>query len=193
MSQYSAGRRSVGVAFPRRPRPARRSPARGSQEPCCPLTQIFPLTLRKSGFGPTLRAALEALAVAAPGWLTGGMGPSWQQVYGARIDDLHLPGSPALWQGLMVRYGADGYYLLEQVHGPGAPAWLREPGEHLVDSGYPSVELIVHADRMSRITLVFPMLLDSSAQARGRRRVWRGRVRLRLRPPGGDLPVRGRQ
>ena len=26
----------------------------------------------------------------------------------------------------MVRYGADGYYLLEQVHGPGAPGWLRE-------------------------------------------------------------------
>ena len=26
----------------------------------------------------------------------------------------------------MVRYGRDGYYLPEQVHGPGAPAWLRE-------------------------------------------------------------------
>ena len=26
----------------------------------------------------------------------------------------------------MVRYGADGYYLLEQVYGPGAPGWLRE-------------------------------------------------------------------
>ena len=26
----------------------------------------------------------------------------------------------------MVRYGTDGYYLLEQVHGPGAPAWLPE-------------------------------------------------------------------
>ena len=32
----------------------------------------------------------EALAVAAPGWLAGVIGPSWQQVYGARIDDLHL-------------------------------------------------------------------------------------------------------
>src|SRR6266851_7313594 len=45
--------------------------------------------------GETLRAALEALAVAAPGWLAGVIGPSWQQVYGARIDDLHLPESPA--------------------------------------------------------------------------------------------------
>jgi len=76
--------------------------------------------------GETLRAALEALAVAAPGWLAGVIDESWQQVYGARIDDLHLPPSQAGRQELMVRYGRDGYYLLEQVHGPGAPAWLRE-------------------------------------------------------------------
>ena len=71
--------------------------------------------------GETLRAALEALAVAAPRWLTGVIGPSWQQVYGARIDDLHLPESQAARRELMVRYGEDGYFLLEQVHGPGAP------------------------------------------------------------------------
>jgi transposase len=237
--------------------------------------------------GETLRAALEALAVAAPGWLTGVIDESWQQVYGARIDDLHLPGSQAGRQELMVRYGSDGYFLLEQVHGPGAPGWLRElpavqalrriwiqqfyqevtggrqevrrreklpegdglppgtdqlispydldarysvkrdhgwggykvhfteacdapqpgpgpdrgdrpnlipavatteatvadaamttpvhqqlagkgllPGEHLVDSGYPSAELIIHAARVFGITLVSPMLLDTSAQAR---------------------------
>ena len=221
------------------------------------------------------------------------IGPSWQQVYGARIDDLHLPESQAARQDLMVRYGTDGYYLLEQVHGPGAPAWLRElpavqalrriwiqqyyrevtegrqevrrreklpggdglppgrdclispydldarygikretgwggykvhftetcdapqthpgaspesgpgrgdrpnlitavatteatvpdsamttpvhqqlqerqllPGEHLVDSGYPSAELIIHAARVFGITLVSPLRLDNSAQAR---------------------------
>ena len=76
--------------------------------------------------GETLRAALEALAVAAPGWLAGVIDGSWQQVYSARIDDLHLPASQAGRQDLMVRYGTDGYFLLEQVHGPGAPAWLRE-------------------------------------------------------------------
>jgi Transposase DDE domain/Transposase domain (DUF772) len=249
--------------------------------------------------GETLRAALEALAAAAPGWLAGAIDESWQQVYGARIDDLHLPESQASRQALMVRYGADGYYLLEQVHGPGAPGWLRElpavqalrriwiqqfyrevtdgrqevrrreklpegdglppgrdrlispydldarysikrdhgwsgykvhftetcdapgpdgqdatdpgtglaraqrrgeppnlvtnvvtteatvpdstmttpvhqdladkhllPGEHLVDSGYPSAELIIHAAHVFGITLVSPMLLDTSAQAR---------------------------
>ena len=249
--------------------------------------------------GESLRAALEALAVAAPGWLAGVIDGSWQQVYGARIDDLHLPASQAGRQELMVRYGRDGYYLLEQVHGPGAPAWLRElpavqalrriwiqqflpgghrrpaggaaageaprgdglppgrdclispydldarygikretgwggykarftetcdatgthpgaspdtgpapaaglergdrpnlitgvatteatvpdsamltpvhqqlaerqllPGEHLVDSGYPSAELIIHAARVFGITLVSPLRLDNSAQAR---------------------------
>jgi transposase len=254
--------------------------------------------------GETLRAALEALAAAAPGWLAGVIDESWQQVYGARIDELHLPESQATRQDLMVRYGAGGYCLLGQVHGPGAPGWLRElpaiqalrriwiqqfyrevtdgrpevrrreklpegdglppgkdrlispydldarysikrdhgwggykvhftgtcdapgpaaagpdardatgpgtgparaqrrgeppnlvtnvvtteatvpdsamttpvhqdlagkdlrPGEHLADSGYPSAELIIHAARVFGITLVSPMLLDTSAQAR---------------------------
>ena len=40
------------------------------------------------------------------------------------------------------------------------------PGEHLAGSGYPSAELIIHAARVFGITLVSPMLLDSSAQAR---------------------------
>ena len=76
--------------------------------------------------GETLRAALEALAAAAPDWLAGVIDASWQQVYGARIDNLHLPESESKRRELMVRYGTDGYFLLEQVHGPGAPAWLRE-------------------------------------------------------------------
>ena len=70
-----------------------------------------------AGAGRRRCAALEALAVAAPGWLSGVIGPSWQQVYGARIDDLHLPESQARRQDLIVRYGTDGYYLLEQVPG----------------------------------------------------------------------------
>ena len=76
--------------------------------------------------GESLRAALEALAAAAPGWLAGVIDPSWQQVYGARIDDLHLPANQTGRQELMLRYGTDGYWLLEQVLGPGAPGWLRE-------------------------------------------------------------------
>ena len=40
------------------------------------------------------------------------------------------------------------------------------PGEHLADSGYPSAELIIHAARVFGITLVVPLRLDNSAQAR---------------------------
>jgi transposase len=244
--------------------------------------------------GETLRAALEALAVAAPHWLGDVIDASWQQVYGARIDNLHLPESQTKRQELMLQYGRDGYSLLDQVHGAHAPAWLGElpavqalrriwiqqfyrevtdgrqevrrreklpegdglppgrhrlispydldarysvkrdhgwggykvhftetcnvpnpehdttsadarpgrgdhpnlitnvvtttatvadaamttpihqqladkdllPAEHLVDSGYPSAELIVHAARIYGVTLVSPLLLDQSAQAR---------------------------
>jgi hypothetical protein len=40
------------------------------------------------------------------------------------------------------------------------------PGEHLADSGYPSAGLIIHAAHVFGLTLVSPMLLDTSAQAR---------------------------
>jgi transposase len=76
--------------------------------------------------GETVRAALEALAAAAPGWLATVIDASWQQVYGQRIDSLRLPASEAKRTGLAVRYGRDGYLVLEAVRAPGAPSWLRE-------------------------------------------------------------------
>jgi len=75
--------------------------------------------------GESLRATLEALAVAHPGWLASVIDPSWQQVYGARIDNLHLPTSKAKRAELMLAYGRDGYHLLDQVYSPTAPHWLR--------------------------------------------------------------------
>src|SRR5215469_5056776 len=74
--------------------------------------------------GESVRAALEALAAAAPGWLATVIDASWQQVYGQRIDNLRLPEAQAARDELAVRYGRDGYFLLEQVYGPGAPGWL---------------------------------------------------------------------
>jgi len=46
-------------------------------------------------------------------------------VYGARIDNLHLPTSKTKRAELMVAYGRDGYHLLDQVYDPTAPDWLR--------------------------------------------------------------------
>src|ERR1035438_6358379 len=74
----------------------------------------------------TVRAALEALAAAAPDWLAGVIDDSWQQVYGQRIDTLRLPASETARKKLAEQYGRDGYHLLEAVQAPGAPGWLRD-------------------------------------------------------------------
>src|SRR5690349_7576566 len=74
--------------------------------------------------GEAVRAALEALAAAAPDWLAAVIDASWQQVYGQRISDLRLPESTTARAELAVQYGRDGYYLLDQVLAPAAPAWL---------------------------------------------------------------------
>ena len=77
--------------------------------------------------GETVRAALEALAAAAPGWLAQVTGASWQEVYGQRIDDWRLPDSAAKRAELAVQYGRDGYLLLRAAHHPGAPALAGLP------------------------------------------------------------------
>jgi transposase len=76
--------------------------------------------------GETVRAALEALAAAAPGWLATVIDSSWQQVYGQRIDAMRLPQDTAARGQLAVQYGRDGYHLLGQVRAPGAPGWAKD-------------------------------------------------------------------
>ena len=58
------------------------------------------------------------------------------------------------------------------------------PGEHLVDSGEPSAELIMHVARVFGITLVSPLRLDNSAEARAAA----GMTRQRL--PATSMPGR---
>ena len=76
--------------------------------------------------GETVRAALESVAVAAPQWLAGVIDPSWTQVYGARIENLRLPGSETKRVILAEQFGRDGYRLLDAVTVAGAPDWLVE-------------------------------------------------------------------
>ena len=76
--------------------------------------------------GESMRAALEALAAAVPGWLAGVIDGSWQQVYGQRIGNLRLPAGETARTKLAEQYGRDGYHLLEAVRAAGAPGWLRE-------------------------------------------------------------------
>ncbi|WP_244330220.1 IS1182 family transposase [Streptomyces prasinus] len=76
--------------------------------------------------GETLRAILEAIAVAAPAWLRTWMDPSWQQRYRARVDAYRLPGAQDERDELARQIATDGYRLLETVFTPAAPGWLRE-------------------------------------------------------------------
>jgi transposase len=87
------------------------------------LARIRSLT-RLELAGESVRAALEALAAAAPDWLAGVIDVSWQRVYGQRADQIRLPASETARGRLAVQYGRDGYHLLAAVAAPPAPGWL---------------------------------------------------------------------
>ena len=70
--------------------------------------------------GETLRAALEALAAAAPQWLTSHVDAATVRRYGARIDQWRLPKDQTGRQKLAVQVGREGYQLRKAV------AWPRE-------------------------------------------------------------------
>lgn len=77
--------------------------------------------------GETLRATLEGLACAAPDWLAGAVPVrEWAERYGPRIHSWHPPASTSKREEMALVYGRDGFALLEAVHAPDAPAWLRE-------------------------------------------------------------------
>jgi len=77
--------------------------------------------------GESVRACLEALAAAAPGWLAEVIDvPGWSQRYGARVDSWRLPTSETKRAELAHAYGTDGFALLQAVYAPPAPSWLAE-------------------------------------------------------------------
>jgi transposase len=77
--------------------------------------------------GESVRACLEALAAAAPGWLAGAVEVAeWSRRYGVRVDSWRLPASKAKQAELALAYGRDGFTLLQAVYAPDAPAWLAQ-------------------------------------------------------------------
>ena len=74
----------------------------------------------------TLRAALEALAAAAPAWLTAMVPEDWYERYGQRASDYRLPQHQTARAALAVTVGTDGFALLDAVHATDAPGWLRQ-------------------------------------------------------------------
>jgi transposase len=75
--------------------------------------------------GEAMRAALNALAVAAPEWLRGHAQPEWAERYGPRVAPARLPESATKRQALAEAIGADGSALLHAVYSAEAPPSLR--------------------------------------------------------------------
>jgi len=76
--------------------------------------------------GETLRAALEALSVAAPDWLVAQVTQDWFERYGARFEQYRLPQELAERTVLGETIGADGVHLLTRVYAAKDLGWLRE-------------------------------------------------------------------
>ena len=77
--------------------------------------------------GESVRAALEALAVAHPDWLEQRICvPDWTRRYGTPMTSWRPPASKAKQDELAIAYARDGYALAEAVYAESSPAWLRE-------------------------------------------------------------------
>ena len=77
--------------------------------------------------GESVRAALEALAAAHPGWLDQRVCvPDFARRYGTPMTSWRPPLSGPEQAELAIAYARDGYALLAAVYDSSAPAWLRE-------------------------------------------------------------------
>jgi transposase len=77
--------------------------------------------------GESVRAALEAMAAAHPGWTAQVLhAGEWNRRYGTPVTSWRPPISETKRNELAVTYARDGFALLEAVGHPASPAWLRE-------------------------------------------------------------------
>jgi hypothetical protein len=84
----------------------------------------------------TLRAALNALASAAPEWLRRHADPAWAERYGRRAGDDNVPQGEAKRRAHAEQIGREGHQLLAAIMAPDLPIWLRQ---------IPAVELLRQA------------------------------------------------
>jgi transposase len=77
--------------------------------------------------GESVRAAVEALTVAAPHWVAGVLDvPGWSRRYDTRIDTWRMPACATKRDQLALAYARDGFALLSAVYDPCSEPWLRE-------------------------------------------------------------------
>jgi transposase len=75
--------------------------------------------------GETLRAALNAIATAAPEWLRTVAPADWHERYDQRVESIRLPEAAAKRHAYALQVGADGYALLDALDRPDTPAALQ--------------------------------------------------------------------
>jgi len=73
----------------------------------------------------TLRAALNAVATVAPGWLQALSPLAWYERYSRRIEESRLPKATATREAYAQTVGEDGFLLLDALDTPDAPEGLR--------------------------------------------------------------------
>ena len=76
--------------------------------------------------GETLRAALNAIAIAAPDWLRTIAPEDWHDRYDRRVEDMRLPDAGPKRDAYAVQVGADGFALLGALDGTDAPPGARK-------------------------------------------------------------------
>ena len=82
---------------------------------------------RLESVGETLRAALNAIAAAAPNWLAQHADAAWPDRYGRAFEEWRLPKGEAPRKALGEVIGRDGHRLLAAVYDhPSTPPWLRD-------------------------------------------------------------------
>ena len=69
----------------------------------------------------TLRAALNAIATAAPDWLRALASPEWPERYDRRVEDRRLPKTEPKRDAYVAQVGTDGFLLLDAIDRAAAP------------------------------------------------------------------------
>jgi len=77
----------------------------------------------------TMRAALNALAGAAPEWMREHADPEWFERYSRRIEDYRLPKGKEARREYLKTVGADGMRLLARIDAPHTPESLKRLAE----------------------------------------------------------------
>lgn len=81
---------------------------------------------RLETLGETFRAALNSLTVVAPDWLSAHLDVAWFDRYSRRVENYRLPKLDSEREALGNLIGTDGLALLEAIHAPTSPLWLRQ-------------------------------------------------------------------